>query len=297
MSEATDVSTLTLASVAALGRPEIVSGPNGRQFVFAPKDGGGFEVKDISIANAVDVLPPKFVTQHVKMQSAQSLIDYLNCFKNQDTKLFADIRNDTILGIIDYHREPTMIRDDKTATEVAKASAVASDQPTATLGLHRATLHLPKSLEWDTWNAASGKLMGHIAFATFLEENSIDIVNPPGADLLELCRDLQATQNVDFSSSVRMGDVTELAYSKKSDATDKGGVAMPNEIMLSIPVYFGEHPVSIKAFMRRKIEDGKLFLGVALYRAENVRQEEFQRIVDVVTVDTEHLTTVYGSPA
>lgn len=94
-----------------------------------------------------------------------------------------------------------------------------------------------------------------------------------------------------------MGDLTEINYKKDQDALSKGTIALPQSIMLSIPVYFGEPPVPVMAFMRRHIDDGKLKLGVQLSRAENVRQDEFHRIVDSVSTAVENLTTVYGTPA
>lgn len=268
-----------VALAAQVGaKPVVIEAPEGRTFVAVPSSKGqdayGYELKEVTSPHKADVLMPKTTTQHVKMQTADSLEDYINRFKTPDTMLFADIANDTITSIIDYHGE----KDSK-------------------LGVHRATLVLPKSLEWQTWNKASGALMSHVAFATFLEENAIDIKSPPGADLLELCRDLQIVQNVNFGSSVRMGDLTQINYQKDQDAASKGSIALPQSIMLSIPVYFGEPPVPIMAFMRRQIDDGKLKLGIQLSRAENVRQDEFHRIVDTVTSAVESLTTVYGTPA
>lgn len=276
MSEVEAVSGLVLASQA---KPVVIEAPEGRTFVAVPKGNGQFALEQITSANKADVLMPKVVSQHVKMQTAESLSAYINRFKNSDTMLFADIGSDTIVAVVDYHA-------------VADAQAVSPK-----LGTHRATLTLPKSLEWQTWTRASGSLMTHVAFATFLEENAIDIKNPPGADLLELCRDLQVAQNVNFGSSVRMGDLTQINYQKDQDALSKGSIALPQSIMLSIPVYFGEMPVPVIAFLRRQIDDGKLKLGVSLSRADNVRQEEFHRIVDTVTADVAQLTTVYGTPA
>lgn len=280
MSEATDVSTLTLASVAALRKPEIVSGPNGRSYAFIPSD-DGFEMRDITLPNAAEVLMPKVVTQHVQLQTTFSFVDYVNRFKNANTVLFADVRNNAITAIIDYHTE--------SATDQAGVQAK--------LATHRATLKLPHSLEWDTWSGISGQLKSHVEFATFLEENQIDVISPIGADLLELCRDLQVLNNVNFAGSVRDGDYTSVNYAKEADAASKGGVKLPQSIILSIPVYFGETRVPITAFKRQKIDDGKLWLGWKLMRAENVRQDEFHRIVDAISVGVDHLTTVYGAPA
>lgn len=277
MSEVADVTALVnLAS----HQPVALTGSGNREFIAVPQGGGRYTLEQVTLPNAANVLMPKTVVQAVRMQTAESMIDYVKRFKNATSMLFADINNDTVVSILDYHSE----------------SAVDDGGIKPALTTHKATLKLPKSLEWDTWNAASGVLKSHTSFATFLEENAVDIVSPPGADLLELCRDLQVIQNVKFGSTVRMGDVTELNYSKEADATSKGTVAVPQSIMLSIPVYFGEAPVSIMAFMRRQIEDGKLKLGIQLSRAENVRQDEFHRVVDDLLKNTK-LATVYGTPA
>lgn len=291
MSDVEDISNLVINSMR---NPEKFNLVDGRAFMALPARDGAYTLEQITLANAADVLMPKVVTQHVKVQTTGSLIDYTNRFKNDDSVLFADIAANSIVSVIDYHGEPSANRpaDGNTA-----AGTVVSTDPAPKLALHRATLALPFSLEWQTWTKASGMMMTHVQFATFLEENSYDVVSPVGADLLELCRDLQVIQNVNFGSSVRMGDVTNVEYKKESDATAKGTIALPQTIMLSIPVYFGEPPVPIQAYMRRQIDDGKLRLGVALSRAENVRQMEFHRIVDEVKASVDALTTVYGTPA
>lgn len=277
----TEVEALTKTVLAAQRQPQVFDTKDGRTFAVLPATGDTYKLENITILNKAEVPQPKTVVQSVKMQTAESLEDYVNRFRNTDSLLFADIDQDTIEAIIDYHGAVDKI----------------PDQPLVPRrGDHRATLRLPHSLEWETWVGASGVLKSHRNFATFLEENATDVVSPLGSDLLELCRDLQVIQGVKFGSSVRMGDLTEINYQKDSDATTKGSVALPSSIILRIPVYFGEPTVNITAFMRRRIEDGVLQLGVQLSRAENIRQEDFHRIVDEVRNAT-LLTTVYGTPA
>lgn len=275
MSEVEGIEGLVLAAQA---KPVQFDVPEGRTFIAVPQTDGGYKLEQVTSANKAEVLMPKVVNQNVKMQTAESLAAYINRFKNVNTILFADIANDTIVAIIDYH------------------GIGEGDNLSPKLGTHRATLTLPKSLEWQTWTRTSGQMQSHVGFATFLEENAIDIKNPVGADLLELCRDLQVAQNVNFGSSVRMGDLTQVNYAKEQDAMAKGSIALPQSIMLSIPVYFGEPAVAVMAYMRRQIDDGKLKLGVQLSRAENVRQEEFHRVVDWITDEVKNLPTVYGTP-
>jgi uncharacterized protein YfdQ (DUF2303 family) len=289
MSETNQAETIAELALQAIVKPVTFTANGNREFVVLPRQDGAMELKDITLPNSAAVVAPQLVSQHVKLHTPHSLTDYVNRFKNDDSVVFADIAHNRIETIIDYHRQPLL-------KQASLAPPDPAHNPTATLSVHRASLTLPFSLEWQTWTGISGKLMSHQAFATFLEENAVDIKNPVGADLLELCRDLQVANNVNFSSSVRMGDITKFEYAKDNDAKTRGDIALPSSIMLSIPVYFGEPPVAVMAYMRRKIDDGALYLGVQLSRAENVRQDEFHRIVGEVSSEV-GLTHVYGTPA
>jgi hypothetical protein len=143
---------------------------------------------------------------------------------------------------------------------------------------HRAVLQLRHSQEWATWTSRNEKLMSHTDFANFLEENAIDVVSPDGAALLELTRDLQVKGGVTFKSSVRMGDTVSFEYQKADDVSTKGDLELPAMISIAIPVYFGEEPITMNVLLRRKIDDGQLFLGFKIMRMENVKQSEFLRI-------------------
>lgn len=304
------VHNLTLEAVNALGRPFIIEGPDSRSFAAVPAVDGGWSLNPIApLPNSIDVLLPKLVTQHVQVQTAASLIEYVNRFQNEHTTLFADITRNSIQAIIDYHRQPTANSNGPGSESDKPASVDLSDLPIAALAVHRATLALPFSVEWQTWNGVSDRLMSHRDFASFLEENSIDILpledfrtgDQKGDEtipttLLEMCRDLQVINNVNFSSTVRDGDYTSVAFQKENDAATKGGIKLPPQIKLHIPVYFGEPAVVVTAFIRKRVDDNGLRLGVKLSRIENVRQDEFHRIVEGVVEETNHLTRVYGSP-
>lgn len=276
MSEVTDLAGLVQQ---AMRGPNIIEVPDGRTLAMLPEPNGAYSLKDITRSNKLEVLLPKTITQAVQLQDVTSIVDYIRRFRDVNSMAFADIDNNAVLAVMDYHKE----------------SDTAEGFGQARLGKHTARMHLPFSLEWKTWNAISGKLMSHKDFATFLEENAIDVFQPAGGELLDLCRDLQVSNNVAFSSSVRHGDYNKISFAKENDATSKGDISLPLSIVLKIPVYFGGDIANVTAFMRRKIDDGDLFLGVQLSRAENIRQSVFRGIVDHITSGT-GLTTVYGKP-
>lgn len=306
MSEFSDTAEAVAESILKSLEPRFLKNADGREFLLIPpgtvgKGGNGahsaWQHVEVTQPNAIEPIAPKLITQAVKVQTVESLIAYVNRFKNGDSALFADISTSTILGVIDYHTAAH-------ATEVADAK-----DPTAKHTKHTVGLSIPKSLEWETWLGIDGKLMSHVEFSNFLEENSMDIlplgpahdrngdaVEDAPTTILELCRELQVKSNYGAAAEVRNGDYISVEMQKGDDVSTKRNVALPVSIDLNIPVYFGEQSVHMMAFMRRRVVEGSLRLGIKLQRPEQRRQDEFKRIVSEVEQDV-MLATLYGRPA
>jgi len=234
-----------------------------------------FAAQEISLPNAVPVLMPKLATARASIDTAASLIDYMNRFKNPNSVLFADADRNIVHGIIDYHKES------------------GGSDVSARLCAHHAVLELSESEEWATWTTGDERLMKHVDFATFLEENQWDVSKPSGADLLEICRDLQVKGDMSFGSSIRMGDTVQINYQKEDDVSTKNQMALPAQFEITIPVYFGEPAVRILCFMRRNVSDGRLSLGYKMSQRALTERREFARIVGEIATAT-GLTTVFG---
>lgn len=250
---------------------QTVNGPDGRAFLVTPH---GAEIKDVSDEHGLKLTRAKYIWQHVTLQTAESLADYVTRFKKADTLLFADIAQSEIAGIIDYH-----------APSQADHCA------------HRATMKLPFSQEWASWTAIHGKLMLQLDFARFIEENAADIAAPSGGDLLDAVRDLQAHRKVNFTRALRTSSDNEnFEYTDETEARTKGGIELPTKFQLLIPVYFGEAATEVFAFLRWKLDDGNLTLGVVLHRAEHIRQAVFRQIMLGVAQRT-GCPVMFGKPA
>lgn len=269
MDQNTEAGTIAELAVRAKSAPEVVTA-GGRTYVITPSD---LAVKDVTNQNDLDALKPTRIRQAVTLQTVDSLVDYVDRFKTDDTILFADIKASSIAALIDYH---------------APAASAHVD--------HKANMVLPFSEEWKTWAGIDGRMMDQLAFARFLEENAVDIVAPTGADLLEVCRDLQAKRKVDFRKAVRTNtDCENFEYTDETTATTKsGGVEVPSKFQLNLPVYFGGEPVTLFAFLRWNLVETSLQLGVKLHRAEHVRQAVFKQIVTAAGERTDR-PVVFGT--
>lgn len=308
MSEFSDTAAAIGESILHALEPRFLKNGDGREFLLLPPGQAcdhqptKWEVQEVTQPNALDVLAPKLIIQSVKVQEVGSLMNYVNRFKNADSALFADISSSTILGVIDYHTAANGLAPNP---EDTPPTAV----PEARHTKHTVSLTMPKSIEWETWLGIDGRLMRHVDFSNFLEENSMDIlplgtahdrngeiIEDAPTTILELCREMQVKSSYGAASEVRNGDYISVEMQKGDDVSTKKNVALPVSIDLNIPVYFGEQPVLIKAFMRRKVIDGQLSLGIKLQRPEQARQDEFKRIVAEIEQGVE-LATLYGKPA
>jgi uncharacterized protein YfdQ (DUF2303 family) len=247
----------------------VVETLDGRRFLITPE---GAEVKEVSDPHGMVVAAPIRTEQAITLQTKDSLSEYVLRFRTEDTLLLADIDSSRVVAIIDYH--------------AAERAAFAA---------HRATLTLQRSVEWKTWTDIDGKMFDQQTFARFLEENAADVASPSGAELLEVARDMRAIRKADFRKKVRTaGDVEEFEYVESTGATTKNGtVEVPSKFLLRIPVYFGEREVELYAFLRWKLDEGSLTLGVALHRPEHVRQAVFQQIVTELGLRVDRLA-IFG---
>lgn len=270
MSEAQTIADL---ATEAARQPALIEAADGRKFLVTP---ASMQVKEVLDDPYGMIVPaPVRIKQAVTVQTVDSLVEYVNRFKTDNTVLFADIGANSILASVDYHGPKDAAHLD-----------------------HSAKLVLPMSEEWKTWTQISGRMHEQAEFARFLEENAPDVATPTGAELLEVCRDLQAVRKADFKRVVRTaGDDERFEYTESTEASSKkGDVEVPTKFLLSIPVYFDRSPVSVPAFLRWRLNDGSLTLGIALHRAEYIRQAEFKQIVLDVAERTER-PAVFGRPA
>lgn len=231
---------------------------------------------------------PERIKAHVRADHKESFVEYLKAFTALDDPkaqaerfigaplIFADIKAATMTAVIDYHGQ----------------------NYTPTNCDHKATLRLQYSEEWARWSGISGKLVPQADFARFLEENSADVLAPSGADLLEICRDMSAIKKVDFRQAVNLtnGDI-RFEFDEQTEATSKTRAApleVPKLFKLSIPVYFGERPTEISAFLRYKPTSGGLELGIELHRPEFVKQAAFQ-LIGVEIREATGVPVIYGA--
>lgn len=137
---------------------------------------------------------------------------------------------------------------------------------------HTAEYQCPLSVEWRTWTSSNKRQMKQADFAQFIEDNLPDIVEPSGADMLEISRSLEAKKKVNFASGIRLSNgQTQLTYEEEIQGTAaKGALQIPEIFSIGIAVLEGGPRYKVEARLRYRIDEGRLAFWYDLLRPHKV---------------------------
>lgn len=195
--------------------------------------------------------------------TAQSFIDYYNQYANDASAIFIDEINSKFLAILDYHDKPVMAGWKK----------------------HKSFFYLSETPEWKTWNDNNKKAMSQEEFGRFIENALPEILDPTGADMLEIALSIQAKTEVKFSKATRLDNgQTQLAYNEVIDgkAGINGQLKIPEKFTIGLKLFRGGQPYKLDARLRYRIKEGNLQLWYELIRAHDVIDANINDITDLV---------------
>lgn len=235
----------------------------------------GFKI----ISLAEHLLNPETLDQRVTVLTADAFLAYWNRFKSDNSVVFADERAATYTAILDYH--------------TPKGDPGRCD--------HRAVYAAPKSKEWDIWAALDRKRSGQAEFAQFIEENYVDVFEPSHAQMIEVAMNIQVKKGLNFNQSTRLSDgQVQLTYNEEitgSAETKAGSIKVPDSFILHIPVFLGGPIYPIKAFLRYRIEGGRLAIGYDLHRPNKAIEAATSAITEVIVKGLAGAPLFLGAPA
>lgn len=212
---------------------------------------------------------PRRKRAKLQFDEPESFIRYVNQNKGAETRIFASNRC-AFEAILDYHGHGPV------------------QQPSWCE--HRASLGLSLSQEWQVWNSRDRQWFGQKDFAEFLEDHQIDVINPPGAELLDIALTIQADTSIEFLSGMRLQDGScNLRY--KTTVGAKAGAAgeleIPAALTIQIPIYRGASVRQIDAKLRYSIADGKARFQYLIWQKERLLDESFKAVVSTIADATQ----------
>lgn len=221
------------------------AGPDGIPFIVVPK---GSETKSLEPF----LLNPAMKRGVLNFETRESFTRYVNEQKVPATRIF--MKEQCFTAVLDFH-DSTVIG------------------PDAGWMNHKAHFSLKPTPAWTLWRDRNKKVVSQKDFAEFLEENYPDVIEPAGAELLDIASTLQAHTQVRFKRGLRLDNTTEqLQYEETVDA--KGGVGgdmeVPRAIKLSLVMFYGEPKTEIVARLKYQIANGVLTFWFEMVRVQDI---------------------------
>lgn len=205
---------------------------------------------------------PHRIKQAVEVWDAAGFVAYFLAFRDENSRVLADVNAATVTAILDYH----------------EGGNDSSDmEPMPRWGSHELTLSLKKSPEWLLWMASNKKSMDQDAFATFIEDNAPDINDPSAATMREIASDLHETHEMNYGSTATAANGSKkLIYTQDNKSTfGKSDTTVPESFQVRIPVYIGGGLVQLVARLRWRVAGGKVSFWYDLLRADAAERAAF----------------------
>lgn len=170
---------------------------------------------------------------------------------------------------------------------------------------HRSLYLVKHSMEWAAWAAHNGSgaaFNSNESFALFLEENSLDIVKPDAASMLQIALNFRVNADVSFSTSQRLSDGhVELAYNNvvtaNAQSAANGKLKIPEQFTIEIPVFAGLESAKYKidARFRYRLREGKLCIWYELIHARKAKEQAFKDMLEQIKKATK-APILHGTP-
>lgn len=244
---------------------------------------------DVRIHSIEHLLPePKNPRIDVNLYTKQDLVAYLkaqtvkpnttgstaeSCAGYGSPAIFADRQKLSFTAILDYHQPgvPSWCR-------------------------HTVRVAYQHSHQFNRWKEADNEKMDQEEFATFLDENVNDIINPTGADVVSFATQLEVTRTEKFKSHRNLSN-GEVAFTFTNESTGDSTVKFPTEMTLSLPIWINGDRIALKAKLFYRVIEGSLTFWFKLMMLEETIDHLFGEDTDWMRTEVGDLAQVYTGPA
>lgn len=215
----------------------------------------------------------------VKLHDAESLFNYWTIHATDASSIYGNIEPAKFTAIFDDHK--------KSAPDYRQ---------------HRAEFALNHSREFQIWSGKNRKeFESNDSFALWLEDQLPDIVNPTGAEMLEIALNFRVNTNAQYAKATRLQDGhVELLYNNNvegSSSVNAQKVRIPEQFEISIPIYAGINAkaYNLSARLRYKLSGSKLSLWYELIRPHKVVEQAFADLLTEIQTTCKR-PVLFGSP-
>ncbi len=224
--------------------------------------------------------PPR-ISGIYTLHDAASFLQYWKNHSDQHSVCYASMEPAQFLAVIDHHE--------------------ATNEPE--YGQHRALYKLTHSVEWNLWTGRNGKAFeGNTELAAWIENQVPDIVEPSGAQMLEIALNLKVNSAASFGNQINLANgKTEFNYTNQVEGSanvKSGKIQIPEQFVIEIPVFAGINAPKyrMEVRFRYRLQSGALKIWFELVRPHKVIEQAFSEMLDAITTKIGR-PVLFGTPA
>lgn len=249
-------------AIADLVTPTTLVLPLTEQTVVIIPDGNGGAklVPSRELLKTYDTRPRRRIGT-ARLDDLTSFAAHVNRNKGPSSALFASkAPTPSLLAVFDYN---------DAGPELPEGNA-------ARFGHHRAAYHFPASDEWAAWSSKQLANLSQTAFAEFLEDRAVDVIEPKRASeatadlcasldlalasparIMELSKGLAVRVNSKVAAAVNLAS-GEGQFTYATEHQDEAGASLkiPKAFLISLPVFAEDAPYQVLVRMRYRVKEG-----------------------------------------
>ena len=252
----------------------IIKDFNGQQLVVVPD---GYSVVSLDI----HAEKPFRKRGGVRVTAVESFCEYVNDHKTQGTTIFVAATTSGLVAnaVLNHHSkiEPGF-------------------------GDHSVVFNSAQTVDWTRWMGKNGQHFNQVDFALHLENCQHFIVDPPGAELLEMVQSLEGKSKVRYSSINRLAN-GRVALDYEQDVelkgtpggTKAGQVDFPQTIVCGLAPFEGIDLVQVHNRLRYRIgNDKSLVLWYEVINPHVIIKAATDKLAEIIAEKTK-VKPLYGS--
>jgi uncharacterized protein YfdQ (DUF2303 family) len=199
-----------------------------------------------------------------------SFVSHVNRFKDEHSAVFADIFENSITAVLNYHEK---------------------GDGSPRWGDHESVYVCPLSTQWKLWITHDGRAMTQEQFGEFIDANMADLASDPAdgpidpglaspASLLQMARNLVVRTKGEFSRTINPTTGEGSLISKMEN--ESTSTPIPRAFLLQLPVFEHGTVYRVEARVRFAMSNGRPTFAYVLYQPDTIKKDAFGEVREQV---------------
>lgn len=157
---------------------------------------------------------------------------------------------------------------------------------------HVAVLTLEPSPAFQKWIDAAGRWMSQEDFATFIDDNAVDVDRPESASLVEMALKLEGTSAAKFTA--KRDPATGSCTMSYEEDNQTGAVKVPRELELLLPVLDESKVEGVKVALMWRLNNGRPTFAIRIPALERIVERACKAVAEELKAKLDDIPVMRG---